>query len=127
MTKSELRQMIREMLHEELSAHKAELKEASLSSITAYITYINYDGDYSLWNITKSASAAANYFDNEVANANDWPFDPDYAKLFLLEVTVTDTEYKMLKSQNPDDNGKIEQLIKRLEKDTRSTVIDSFE
>lgn len=45
-TKSELKEMIREALREELStAHKVKLKEASLNNITAYITFVNYDGD----------------------------------------------------------------------------------
>ena len=126
-TKSELKEMIREVLHEELSARRVKLKEASLDNVNAYITFIDYEGDYSLWNITKSKAAAVNYFNSEVSNVDKWPFDPDYAKLFLLKVTITDAEYKMLKAQNPDDNGKIEQLIKRLEKDTRSVVLDSFE
>lgn len=126
MTKSELRQMIREVLKEELIAQRqAKLKEAagSASNSVVYITYLNYDGEYGVWNVTTNKPAAIKYFNNtaidELENA---PYDPEYGKLYLIEVTVTNEEYLALKANNRE----VETLLKKFAKDSSTKILQSY-
>jgi hypothetical protein len=118
--------MIREVLEEELIAQRqAKLKEAagSASNSVVYITYLNYDGEYGVWNVATNKHAAIKYFNNtaidELENA---PFDPEYGKLYLIEVAVTNEEYLALKANNRE----AETLLKKFAKDSSTKILQSY-
>lgn len=118
--------MIREALREELSKTR-RLKEA-VAANKVYITYLNYDGEYGLWNITKNKAAAKKYFNNTAINELEKaPFDPEYGKLYLIEAEMTDAEYNELEQKNKDrDLSYVERTLRKLKAASSTVVLDSY-
>ena len=104
MTKSELKQMIREMLREELAAGKTidnKLEEATDSNSEngkAYITYFRYDSgeDYYIYGLTTSKNEAITEYKESYLPKflSSWP--DDVSTLVLQEIDVSKATYNTL-------------------------------
>ena len=84
MKKSEFRQMIREILHEELAANKKALKEAIGTTANEIINrYDNNVADHIAELEHEKAFADAAYFEEEWYTLTDVKITPDYYMLIM--------------------------------------------
>lgn len=116
-TKSELKEMIRECLREELSNTKRALKEAAVvSDKDAYVAYSVYDGsEYQLLNIFTDATAATKDFTEVQVPFFLTGFQPDESSFVLAYTKLSDADYNLLAS-DADDYEK-EDLLREIDND----------
>jgi hypothetical protein len=97
MKKSELRQMIREVLKEELSATREKaLKESTVPAASAIIQrYDNNVTDHIVELEHERAFADAAYFEEEWYELKDVTVDPDYYML-IMDKPVKDSDVELI-------------------------------
>jgi hypothetical protein len=96
MKKSELRQMIREVLREELAVHKKALKEAIGTTANEIINrYDNNVADHIAELEHEKAFADAAYFEEEWYTLTDVKINPDYY-ILIMDKPVDDADVELI-------------------------------